>query len=163
MAVARRSRERSSFLDDIKSRLGVGPRRAPAADPRIGRDDFRRMESAISAATAALGARQAWTESLSNVDAIIRLFSAAASDVPGVERVLARTSGPFVRLIVVTNGRPWADVVDELEPKLRPLYVGGMSSFEYDVADGAGGSLGSGFQPVFDRATDRARQPVLVG
>lgn len=76
-----------------------------------------------------------YDQRVADVDPTMRVFAAAASEIRGVRRVSARTAGARVSFIVTVEGRPWDEVVDELEPKLRPLYVGGLSSFDYDVVD----------------------------
>lgn len=67
------------------------------------------------------------------VDRSLHTFVDAVSVVPGIERIQAKSSGPSVHFLVLSN-RPWDEVVDDIEERLYPLAQASMlPSFDYDV------------------------------
>ena len=112
-----------------------------------------RPGTAASAVGTPASPEHVWPKSVADADPTLRFFVAAASDVPGVQSIAAKTDGPRLGFLLIIADRPWADVVGELEPKLRTLYLSGLSSFDYDLrqADDPEPVL-SGFETVFERA-----------
>ena len=68
------------------------------------------------------------------VDRSMQAFIPAASSVPGVIRIDAKSSGPSVHFLV-TAERPWHEVIDAIEAKLFAFaHAGDLPSFDYDVS-----------------------------
>jgi hypothetical protein len=67
------------------------------------------------------------------VDRSIHLFIDAASNVSGVRRIDAKSSGPSVHFVVATD-EPWYEVIDGIEAKLFTLaHAGELPALDYDV------------------------------
>ena len=68
------------------------------------------------------------------VDRAMRVFLAATAEVPGVERIAAKSSGPSVHFLVTVSDRPWDLVIDDIEAQLFPLAKDGtLPPFDYEV------------------------------
>jgi hypothetical protein len=67
------------------------------------------------------------------VEKSMQVFVPAASSVPGVIRVDAKSSGPSVHFLV-TADRAWDEVIDCIEAKLFAFaHAGELPPLEYDV------------------------------
>lgn len=97
-----------------------------------------------------------WREADVTAGRTIEGFVASASDLLGVRRITARSSGPTV-LIRLTTDRPRHEVVDDLEPRLRSLILSG-APFEYSVIETSWGEADPpGFVEVWRAALAVAR------
>lgn len=121
--------EHGARLGRLASAMGV---RALVARINPRRADEMRLEREAAPVVSPV----TWANVDDAVEQAIATFVPIASQIHGIVRVDAKSSGPTVHFLVIVEG-PWDHAIESIESSLFPLAkAGSLPPFDYDVRQG---------------------------